>query len=74
MSRRGRGNGDEDKIILLFAGEENGKGCLIFNAQEVYPRASLSGASIKSKGEGEISIFLFFGENEEEERSYIKLV
>lgn len=72
MSRRGRGNGDEDKIILLFAGEENGKGCLIFNAQEVYPRASLSGASIKSKGE--ISIFLFFGENEEEERSYMKLV
>lgn len=73
MSRRGRGNGDEDKIILLFAGEENGKS-LIFNAQEVYPRASLSGASIKSKGEGEISIFLFFGENEEEERSYMKLV
>lgn len=57
MSRRGRGNGDEDKIILLFAGEENGKSCLIFNAQEVYPRASLNGASIKSKGEGK---YLFF--------------
>lgn len=57
MSRRGRGNGDEDKIILLFAGEENGKSCLIFNAQEVYPRASLSGASIKSKGRGK---YLFF--------------
>lgn len=54
MSRRGRGNGDEDKIILLFAGEENGKGCLIFNAQEVYPRASLSGANKIEGGGGNI--------------------
>lgn len=59
MSSRGRGNGDEDKIILLFAGEENRKGCLIFNAQEVYPRASLSGASIKSKGGGGNIYFSF---------------
>lgn len=29
MSRRGRGNGDEDKIILLFAGEEK----VLFNFQ-----------------------------------------